>query len=363
MNSSAQISFRSMKPEERPAVKAIMHQSFAWFLRLFFYFTPDTLVAIKDDQVVGAIVLKAFSLPNKKQYGVLCWGFTHPDVRSEGVGKLLYLAGIDALQNQGCERLFGCVEGNNTASSNILANTGFGILSPWQQWRTFGIYTPLLMWHTFHYLDVGHFLWTYPAPLTHTTSIRQWWGTLVANALVALFALSRFMGTKAFSFEMIASAMMAMLIVLGARYIGMKLSAIAAGMKTRYRAWESGFPLSIALAAFFGAIYPVPGSIYPNDAKYHYYSQKTQRGIIAVAGILPLLILYTFSPEITKLIELPSLLRYMPRLLRHFTSVFLIIDVLLPFFPFVSFNGRRVWEWSKVVWITLALLVIAVFIV
>ena len=211
------------------------------------------LLAIKNERIIGAIVLKCFMLPNKKKYGLLYWGFTCPDVRGEGVGKLLYSAGIESLQNQGCEQIFGCIEGNNTASSNLLAHEGFTILSPWQQWRIFGLNTPFLWWHTFHYIDVGHFLWARPAPYKQESSTVQWLAVMFLNTCIALFALSRFMGTKAFSHDMIVSATLAMLIVLAARYVGMKFTAIAAGMKTRYRAWESGFPLRIILA-IFGAI-------------------------------------------------------------------------------------------------------------
>ena len=30
--------------------------------------------------------------------------------------------------------------------------------------------------------------------------------------------------------------------------------------------------------------------------------------------------------------------------------IILVFDVLLPFFPFSCFNGRRLWDWNKAVW-------------
>jgi hypothetical protein len=31
-----------------------------------------------------------------------------------------------------------------------------------------------------------------------------------------------------------------------------------------------------------------------------------------------------------------------------------LFEVLLPFFLFASFNGRRVWDWSRPAWVPLA---------
>ncbi len=35
-----------------------------------------------------------------------------------------------------------------------------------------------------------------------------------------------------------------------------------------------------------------------------------------------------------------------------------VFDIARPFFPFVSFNGRRIWDWSRPVWIVLAALAV-----
>jgi hypothetical protein len=40
-----------------------------------------------------------------------------------------------------------------------------------------------------------------------------------------------------------------------------------------------------------------------------------------------------------------------------------LFDIAMPFFPFVSFNGRRLWDWNKIVWAVLAIAAVAVFLV
>jgi hypothetical protein len=40
-----------------------------------------------------------------------------------------------------------------------------------------------------------------------------------------------------------------------------------------------------------------------------------------------------------------------------------LFDVLLPFSIFASFNGRRVWDWSRPMWAVLAAATIGLFLV
>lgn len=40
-----------------------------------------------------------------------------------------------------------------------------------------------------------------------------------------------------------------------------------------------------------------------------------------------------------------------------------LFDIALPFFPFVSYSGGRLWDWNRVVWGVLALAAVALFLV
>jgi len=37
----------------------------------------------------------------------------------------------------------------------------------------------------------------------------------------------------------------------------------------------------------------------------------------------------------------------------------IVVDVLAPFFPLACYNGRRLWDWSRPVWVVAAALVVA----
>jgi hypothetical protein len=41
----------------------------------------------------------------------------------------------------------------------------------------------------------------------------------------------------------------------------------------------------------------------------------------------------------------------------------ILFDIVLVFFPFVSFNGRRIWDWNKLLWGFLALATVMLFFV
>jgi hypothetical protein len=40
-----------------------------------------------------------------------------------------------------------------------------------------------------------------------------------------------------------------------------------------------------------------------------------------------------------------------------------LFDIALIFFPFASFNGRRIWDWNRVVWGVLAAAAVVVYFV
>ncbi len=58
----------------------------------------------------------------------------------------------------------------------------------------------------------------------------------------------------------------------------------------RHRAWESAFPLSIAIALAAGVFFPVPGSIYPRQGAWRYRDLLPRLGPMAFAGASAVLV-------------------------------------------------------------------------
>ena len=356
-----------MEKREKKQVAALMRKSFPLIQQLFFSFTPKVWVAEKEGTLIGGIVLKSFTLTKKKKIGLLYWGFVHPEARREGIGRLLYDTGIHVLEQEGCTDILGCIEGHNTPSSNLLADRGFEILSPGSQFKRFGLHTFLLWIRIFHFLDIGHLLWARPAESHKERPALQWWGTLLLSGFLVSFPLFSSIGLS----HGVFSLFLGLLALFGFRYLAMKGTAFLMGSTVRFRAWESGFPLFFALSLFLpGILYPVPGGLYPDKTKWNYKRELSLLGPMALAGAFSLLFLTGFSRALLSLFESGALKPTMDfPLLSQWTTLasdtlatvsaygktFLLFDVLFIFFPFTCFNGRRIWDWNKTVWIITAL--------
>ena len=119
MAQSLDVVIRPMGDHERRTVHTIMRRAFPLFDRLAFSWTPNVLVAERGGQLLGAIVLKLFTLPHNRKAGSVAWVFTAPEVRGQGLGQRLVEAGLDFFERQGCDEILVTVEGFNTSSSSI----------------------------------------------------------------------------------------------------------------------------------------------------------------------------------------------------------------------------------------------------
>ena len=364
MSQISDVDIRPMRDDERRNVYAIMRRAFPLVDRWFFSWTPNVLVAEQGGQLLGAIVLKLFALPHNRIGGSVSWVFTAPEVRGRGVGQRLVEGGIDFFERQGCDEILAAVEGFNTSSSKLFATRGFRILSPEAQFRRYGLATFAVWAKIFHYLDVGHFLWTRPASGELDSPALQWWGTIAANSLIGLLMLWRVGDSRAISPGMWLVLPLIVIVLFGMRYLGMWLVARRQGLTVRFRAWESGFPISIAIAlAFAGAMYPMPGSDYPTTNQWRYRDLLPKLGWIALAGTLPVLLILWLARAMLQLEVTPPYLKAWLNIMLLMGKPLLIFDIAIPFFPFVSFNARRLWDWNKIVWALLTAAVVAMFLV
>ena len=356
------VNIRLMRDDERLNVRSIARRAFPLVEQCFFEWTPNVLVVERGGQLLGAIVLKLFALPQNRKGGSISWVFTAPEVRGQGLGQCLVEAGLDFLECQGCDEILVSVEGFNTSSSKLFATRGFGILSPGAQFRRYGLATFAVWAQLFHYFDAGYFLWARPAPLEADSPILQWWGTIAANSAIGFLMLWRLGVSRAMEPMMWLALPPILIVLFGLRYLGMWLVAFRQGLKVRFRAWESGFPIATAIAlAVGGAIYPIPGGVYPTTNQWRYRDWLPNLGWIAFAGTLPVLLLI-WGVWILSRLDFPSpYLRVWLNVTLWLGKPLILFDIAMPFFPFICFNGRRLWNWNKIVWGLMAAAAIAVW--
>ena len=154
-----------------------------------------------------------------------------------------------------------------------------------------------------------------------------------------------------------------LIVLFGLRYLGMWLIARRQGLTIRFRAWESGFPLSTAIALAFGVMYPVPGGVHPTTNQLRYRELIPKLGWTALAGTLPVLLIIWGVSTIFQLDVLPLHLKSWLKIMLMMGKSLVLFDIAMPFFPFVSFNGQRLWDWNKIVWAVLATAAVVVFFV
>jgi GNAT superfamily N-acetyltransferase len=355
-----------MQIDEKKALARIMRRAFSPIQQMFFSWKGHVLVAEREGTLLGGAVLDTFPLANGRKGGIVLWIFTDPDARGLGAGQALAEGAIAFFEDEGCTDMFACVEGHNTSSSKLFATRGFGILSPGAQFRRYGLGTFAMWYHTFHFIDIGHFLWTRPPSERPDSPMLQWWGVLLMNAVLVWLALWRQHNFRAFQPMYLLIVPLVLLIFFGARSLAMLAAARAQGLRLRYRAWESGFPLGIVIALTMGGLYPNPGSFYPTTDRWRYREWLPQLGPVALAGIAPTLLLTwglwavgdlgyrlgqeTFGEQAHNIALMVGV-------------ALSVLDVVTPFFPLASFNGRRLWDWKPWLWGVCALVTVALFFV
>jgi GNAT superfamily N-acetyltransferase len=363
---SPAISVRRMHDGEEGALRDLAGRVFSRLESAFFSPPVQTLVAERDGHLVGAVVPKVFALPDKRLYGAIFSLMTDPQARGLGAGGRLIEATFEYFEEQGCSEVFACVEGYNTSSSNLFAAHGLAILSPGEQLWRYGLLGTFVLWIKMFRLgaDVGHFLWARPQAAREDHPGLQWWaGTLLPSALVFLLAGWRGGWVEGLEPSTVLGAALAIVALFGLREAAMRLAARWQGLSVRHRVWEAALPLSAGVALMLGLFLPTPGSVYPRSLAWRYRNLLPKLGQIAFAGALAVLLFAWATWGLLRFGGPSSEITLWLRFGHVAGQMLALFDVLLPFSIFVSFSGRRVWDWSRPVWAVLAAATVGLFFV
>jgi GNAT superfamily N-acetyltransferase len=366
-NNTPAIIIRQMQPGEEKSILGIMRRAFPFFIQLTFSSAmirsaKQVLVVCVDGDIKGGTLLKTYDLPGDVKGGVVDWIFTDPSGRGLGLGARLMDASFDWFDQVGCDQIFAIVEGFNTNSSNLFARRGLSILTFKEQFQRFGFPGILKVWlKTFHFFDLGHFLWGKPPQATDDSPSVQLASALLLNLIIAFLAVFRTSIADP-DWGTLTILPLWVLILLGLRNSLMLLVAKIQTLPLRYRLWETGFVISFILMLIGGVFVPIPGSYYSKEKVWNYNRIKPQLGKIALAGSLPALLISLSLFFLGRFLPLSTILENV--LATGFRAAFVIavVDTLIPFFPFVSFNGRRLWDWNRWIWGLMAGVIMALWI-
>ena len=365
----ADLHVRPMAPDEARTVAAAMRRSFGGLAALLFGLGQANFVAEQDGRIVGATVASTFRIDARCRGGVVKWVFTLPEARGQGVAAALVDRALAWLDDQGVSDAFATIEGHNAGSSNRFARHGFEPLGFDAQVRRYGAGLARVWWHANHVVDVGHFLWARTsAPAVDRAGLaaggldagaeagsapRAGLGAfaigLGLHALVALLMLARLgeLGNAA----VLGQVVLGLVAVLVARTGAMALVGRAQGLRLRYRPWETGLLLATGIAAVFGGPMVAPGGLYPQARTWSSRALAPALARVAFAGVGAVLVLGWAAWFAADLLGWAA---GVAEMMLFYARVLLVFDVLLPFFPFTAFAGRRMLEASRAGWAAMA---------
>ncbi|MGM0421125.1 MAG: GNAT family N-acetyltransferase, partial [Bacillota bacterium] len=336
-----EIKIRRMTASDKKRVDEIVRGSFPLAASLFFKPKPVTLVAVIENRVVGGVVLGRFSYGRNKQAGILYWLFTAPEARREGAARALVEEASNRLFAQGCQEIFACIEGYNSASASIFFSASFKRLSAWQQFMKYGYYALNIWWNSHHVFDLGHQLWVLEQEGFKEKVPRQpylsWLVNLIVSTVIFLTALVR---SDMIELSPIAGVygLLSLALTYGLREGAGLAAAKGSDLDLEYYPWESGQTIALLIAGAFGSFLPVPGAFYPREAGWHYQEKLPElaRQALASTGIVLVA---------AWLLKLDFFLAKNENMFLQIWQIALlnlaVFDIALPFFPFTPFNGKR----------------------
>ncbi len=326
------IQIRKMKPGEAKEVKALGHRTFTFLESLFLSLPAEALVAEQDNKIVGAVTYKIFR-QGKWSLAYVDYAFVDPEYQGKGIGKQLITKNIERLRALGVDHICTIVKDDNVASWKLFIANGLLRVDVFALVRQLGIGSALKIIFRTPFLFATGMEWYLSSKNQFeppkTLSLHQICWYLLLNSLILAFSFWR-----VDSFPAYLSALL--LVLIGLAFSG-HIGTFFSKETWKFRVTEGGVGTSF-IVYLMGGIFPLVGKWYPKN----YKKQKSALRALALPSIFQWLLLLAIGVATSTFFTEANLFQY----LQIITSSFLIF-FSLPFYPFGSFGGIRVYRWSK----------------
>lgn len=326
---------RPVRADDAAAIARLAARAFPPTQAPFVRASGEGFVVEAGDRLAAAVLLRVIALPHGRRVGFVSWAMTDPDHRGRGHARRLTALGLERLAALGCTQVVTEIEGHNAASEAVFRSLGFRQLSLRDQIAAFGpLGAAWLRLRIGYATDPGHFLWLHGAALTR--------------------------GAPGLPEVAVAGAMLpAVALLLGLREAAMRLAARACGPAVSYRAWDSGIGITLAIALLFGRLFPLPGSVYPRADRWPEGAARALAlAALAGTGAVALVVAAALwarggsAGPLAATLAAPLLFVGKPLLL---------FDTVMAFPPFQSFAAQRIRELHRGLWVAVAALGLALF--
>jgi len=143
----------------------------------------------------------------------------------------------------------------------------------------------------------------------------------------------------------------------------MKLTAIIMKLKVRFRPIEDWFGMSLLLGLAGGLWIPVPGNLYPKEETWTHRDITKKLGAMAFMGAFIIVASTWIIYLIPFYVSIPIEFRLWYNYGLGTGAILSLLETALPFFPLEAYNGKRIWNLNKLIWLILAGFGIAIFII
>ena len=302
-------------------------------------------------------------MPKKKKGGFVEYIFTDPEVRGMGFGQQLVESSLEYFEKQEVDEMMTQIKGDNTSSSKNFSMRGFTILSPGQQVKRYGFGIIPLWLGTMHILAKGQFLWVKTKIEKKDKPWLQWIGSLIANIIIFMLLPLRPESGVQFSLITFFGISLILIYFFSMRYLFMKLTAIFMKLKVRFRPIEDWFGMSLIFALLGGSWIPVPGNLYPKEETWTYRDIAKKLGLMAFMGSFIIVVSTWIIYLIPFYVSIPNKFQLWYYYGLRTGVILSLLDTAFPFFPLEVYNGKRIWNLNKIIWLILAGFGVAIFII
>lgn len=347
-------------------VRALMRQGFGLFGHLMAFDVGKKTFAVEDEGVLlGVIVCGEIKKSHSIAYGMVKYIVTDHRAQGLGVASMLVDEAMTWFEAQGHAQIIACVEGYNTASSQLFEKRGFQIRSfPWQL-KHYGLRLPWVWLQGNHGLDLGHFWWvkeqTKTNDVSSSTSLKASLAHLFISALIPWVIVLRQNIPWTSSWIWLGPLMS--LSLFGIRFLPMMIYAKIKKYPLSYRGFDNGQVLAFFISGVLGGVFLSYGGVYPNKPFWREDEERTPLAQMHGWALLSTM-LFTVILIVIRHFGLLSPFWQPYLLVMIFITIFMqFFDTMFAFFPMSSYAGARVragypkfwWVFAGVSWLLLVL--------